>query len=198
VSLRHTFQERSGSRFVASAASRVVQRKGLPLQNHRRVGMSPAGEQSERQAEDAARRALRGETNVGRYLTPAPPASLFLPLSPGRPLRRELQAPLDTSFGAELSAVRLHVDPHAAAAAHSYRAQAFTAGRDICFGDSSPDPATEQGSHLLLHEIAHVLQQTGRRESTGRLQATSPTGAGEIQRRPGRAMESFNRIWTAL
>ena len=52
--------------------------------------------------------------------------------------------------------------PESAVAARAEHAHAFTAGRDIYFGDGSYEPQTEATRHLLAHEVAHVLQQTAR------------------------------------
>ena len=68
--------------------------------------------------------------------------------------------------------MRLHHGPEAAAAARSEHAHAFTAGRDIYFGQDRFNPHTNDARHLLAHEVAHVLQQTG---SPG----TSPHDAGD-------------------
>lgn len=134
----------------------------------------------ERQADEAARRILRGERNVARMLTPAPAASLTLPLSSGAPLPRTLRAELEESFGADLSAVRIHRDAAAAAASRNENAFAFASGRDIYFDQGPDDSASSR--RLLLHEVAHVLQQTGRVSSGGRLSATPHKSTGSIQR----------------
>jgi hypothetical protein len=135
----------------------------------------------EHQADEAARRIMRGERNVARMLTQAPAASLTLPLSSGEPLPHALRAALEESFGADLSAVRIHRDTAAAAAARNECAHAFTSGRNIYFASDGFSTDNPRGERLLLHEIAHVLQQTGRSGSQGRLRASEAAGAGAIQ-----------------
>jgi hypothetical protein len=38
-------------------------------------------------------------------------------------------------------------------------ASAFTVGRDIFFGGSTPELASSAGQGLLAHELTHVVQQ---------------------------------------
>src|SRR5262249_35752834 len=111
------------------AQSAMVFRRG-PAGNHveRRTR-----DKWERQADDAARRILRGERNVSRMLTPAPAASFTMPLSRGEPLPATLRTEFEESFGADLSAVRIHRDQPAAAAARLRHAAAFTSGCDLFF-----------------------------------------------------------------
>jgi len=135
----------------------------------------------ERQADDAAHRILRGERSVARMLTPAAAASLTVPLSQGAPLPSRLRIEMEESFGADLSDIRIHRDQHAAAAARLQHAAAFTSGSNLFFGDGLWSPWSGRGRELIAHEIAHVLQQTGRRDSRGCLRATNVVGAGQVQ-----------------
>jgi hypothetical protein len=61
-------------------------------------------------------------------------------------------------FGHRFDSVRIHAGPNAAAAASAARAQAFTLGRDIYFGEGQYRPGSAAGRHLLAHELAHTLQ----------------------------------------
>ncbi len=131
----------------------------------------------ENQAEEAAGRLLAGERGLARRLSPtAPAAPPGLTGSPGLPLPAWLRRDLETGFGADLSALRVHVDAEAAAAAASYGALGFTAGRDVYFAAGAFQPDRETGYRLLAHEVAHVLQQTGRSAGHGLVRATVTTG----------------------
>jgi hypothetical protein len=66
---------------------------------------------------------------------------------------------MEFSFRADFSGVRIHTGPLAAAAAQMLGADAFTAGREIFFGEGRFAPGTHEGRRLLAHELAHVLQQ---------------------------------------
>lgn len=135
----------------------------------------------ERQAEEATQAALHGQVDVARVLTPAPAAKVELPASTSAPLATDVRADAERVFGAELSAVRIHRDPTAAAAAEREDAHAFTAGTDVFFAEGQYDPAGQPGRALLYHELAHVLQQTGRRQSPTRVRATPQAGSGSPQ-----------------
>ena len=92
-----------------------------------------------------------------------------------------MRTDLEGTFGADLAAVRVHDDAAAHTSARAEEAQAFTAGRDVYFAQGKYAPASVEGYRLLAHEIAHVLQQTGRRFSSTLVQATEREGAGDIQ-----------------
>ena len=136
----------------------------------------------EQQAELAADRSVRRMTNVSRSLTEARPAAYDAPSSTGRALADVVRRDLEATFGADLAAVRVHDDAAAHSAARREEAQAFTAGRDIYFAQGKYAPTSAEGRRLLSHEIAHVLQQTGRRLSSTLVRATEREGAGELQR----------------
>lgn len=62
---------------------------------------------------------------------------------------------IESSFGADLSDVRVHTGGSASAACDSLGAEGYTMGRDIAFASSSPS------KELVAHEAAHVVQQSG-------------------------------------
>ena len=62
--------------------------------------------------------------------------------------------------GHDFSRIRIHADEHAAEAAATLNARAFTFGSDIYFGASEYAPETRPGQRLLVHELAHAVQQT--------------------------------------
>lgn len=65
------------------------------------------------------------------------------------------------SLGVDLSAVRVHTGPAAAASAASLSAEAYTIGSDIYFGAGMYAPGSPGGDHLIAHELVHVAQQGG-------------------------------------
>ena len=176
-------QQRAGAKTAHRRPGPAPQRKaalGRPYGlNHIAIGPMESG--FEAQASHAASQAMRGERNVGRSLTPAPAAAVAIP-SRGMPLPPAQRAWLEPAFGAELHAVRIHHDADAATAARAEHAHAFTAGRDIYFGEGRFNPHAHEGRHLLAHEVAHVLQQTGTTDSARRMRATEASGSGEVQR----------------
>src|SRR4051812_17668541 len=84
-----------------------------------------ANDRHERQADEAAVRVLRGEVGVARSLSPVPAAGFRLPTSRAEPLPSALREEMESAFGADLSAVRVHRDAAAAAAARARCATAF-------------------------------------------------------------------------
>ena len=135
----------------------------------------------EYQADDAARRIMRGEEGVARILTSTPAASFRISASTGQPLSHDVRQDLEKGFGADLSALRIHHDSFSDSAAKNEEAKAFTSGRTIYFKTGAFNPINEAGRKLLAHEVAHVLQQTGRPSHDGRIRVTDIKGSGEIQ-----------------
>jgi hypothetical protein len=95
--------------------------------------------------------------------SPAPsvaPASVHAVLSSaGRPLARSDRAQLEPRLGHDLSGVRLHDDATAARSAADVGARAWTVGNRIAFAAGEYRPGTIGSDRLLLHELAHVVQQ---------------------------------------
>jgi hypothetical protein len=64
-------------------------------------------------------------------------------------------------LGVDLGGVQIHDDAEAAAAAREHRAQAYTVGSHVVFGQGKYDPESPRGRWLLAHELAHVAQAHG-------------------------------------
>src|SRR3954465_6314453 len=84
------------------------------------VRATAANDRHERQADEAAVHVLRGEKGVARSLSPAPAAGFRPPPSGGEALPRLLREEMEPAFDADLSAVRVHRDAAAAAAARGF------------------------------------------------------------------------------
>ncbi|HEX8691336.1 MAG TPA: DUF4157 domain-containing protein [Longimicrobium sp.] len=91
----------------------------------------------------------------------APPAVHRALAAPGRPLEGGDRAFMETRFGRDFGAVRVHDDAPAAESARAVNALAYTVGRDVVFGAGRYAPGTAEGRRLLAHELAHVVQQGG-------------------------------------
>jgi hypothetical protein len=144
--------------------------------NHRRA------DAHERQAEQVAVRFARGEKGLGDGIMPATPASLLVPGSAGTPLPATLRQSFEASFGADFREVRIHRGGAADFVARQEGAEALTSGGDIFFRSGRFDPESAAGRELLAHELTHVLQQTGRRNTRDELAATRVAGTGNLQR----------------
>jgi hypothetical protein len=79
--------------------------------------------------------------------------------SSGSPLAPDVRADMETRLGHDFSDVRVHTDGAAHESARSVNAQAFTVGSDVVFQNGNYDPSTPDGSHMLAHELTHVVQQ---------------------------------------
>ncbi len=77
----------------------------------------------------------------------------------GQQLPKSERLFFEARIGHNFSGVRVHADNHAAKAAGSINARAFTAGRDVVFGRGEYAPGTTDGRRLLAHELTHLVQQ---------------------------------------
>lgn len=97
----------------------------------------------------------RGERGDGEV----PPIVHEVLRSPGQPLDSESRTFFEPRFGHDFSEIRVHTDTKAAESAQTVNALAYTVGRDVVFGAGRYTPRTAEGSILLAHELAHVIQQ---------------------------------------
>ena len=77
----------------------------------------------------------------------------------GRPLDAPVQAKMESEFGADFSAVRVHSGSEADALNDSIQAKAFTTGSDVFFREGDYSPDSPAGQELIAHELTHVVQQ---------------------------------------
>ena len=77
----------------------------------------------------------------------------------GQPLPETARAFFEPRFGRDFSQVRIHTDAGAAESAQALSARAYTLGNDIVFGAGEYAPDSNEGKHLLAHELTHVVQQ---------------------------------------
>jgi Domain of unknown function (DUF4157) len=68
-------------------------------------------------------------------------------------------------LGADFNGVRVHTDSKADTLNRSLSAKAFTTGKDIFFSQGTYCPGTPSGQQLLTHELTHVVQQSGSRNT---------------------------------
>jgi hypothetical protein len=84
---------------------------------------------------------------------------------------------MEARFGEALDDVRLVVGPAAHRSARSLGARAYTTGNDIVLGDQvSMAEVNEPRSHLLTHELTHVLQHR-RAKNHGITDQIAPSGS---------------------
>ena len=83
-----------------------------------------------------------------------------VPASPGRPLDLALQRDMEQRFGHDFSKVRVHTGTQAERSARQVNAHAYTVGQAMIFGQGRYEPETNEGRRLIVHELAHVVQQS--------------------------------------
>lgn len=81
--------------------------------------------------------------------------------SDGQSLDPRTRSFFEPRLGYDLSSIRIHAAGQAAESARALNARAYTLGNDIVFGSGEYKPESENGKHLLAHELAHVVQQSG-------------------------------------
>jgi len=97
------------------------------------------------------RRRNAGEPVVG-------PAAHEVLRRSGQPLDEATRSFMESRFDHDFSRVRVHSDHHAARAADSLGARAYTVGPNIVFGRNQYAPGSGEGTRLLAHELTHVVQ----------------------------------------
>jgi hypothetical protein len=100
----------------------------------------------------------------------------------GAPLPAHLRKKFEAALGADLSGVRVHTGAESAAAAEAVGAHAYTEGQDIHFAEGRYAPDDPFGLHLLAHEVAHTVQQSGGApDHQNKLEVSTPGDALEVE-----------------
>lgn len=90
---------------------------------------------------------------------------------------------LEPKFGHSFENVKIHADGRADELSKSVGARAFTTGQDVYFREGEYKPSSNEGRHLLAHELTHTIQQ-----SKGSVSGTS-IGGGLAISEPGDSFE---------
>ena len=98
-----------------------------------------------------------GETTASAGFT----AKLGQQQGQGHRLSGGTKTRMESGFGRDFSGVTIHTDAESAALNRDIGAQAFTHGKDIYFNEGKFNPQNREGTHLLAHELTHVVQQKG-------------------------------------
>jgi len=78
----------------------------------------------------------------------------------GQNLQAETQQEMGSKIGADFSDVNVHTDGKAVQMSKDIGANAFTHGNDIYFNKGQYNPSSNEGKHLLAHELTHTVQQS--------------------------------------
>jgi hypothetical protein len=93
----------------------------------------------------------------------------------GQPIGRTQKNEFGKLMGADFEGVKIHDNTKAIKMNQALGAKAFTHGRDIYFNRGQFNPNSKKGQHLLAHELTHVVQQSGKKDSQIRAKNNVPT-----------------------
>jgi len=99
----------------------------------------------------------------------------------GSPLPDTVRRDAGKRFKKDFEDVRLHTDDTADKLSRTIKARAFTIGKDIFFKKGVFAPGSSQGRETLMHELTHVVQQSGSKGFSGRLKLGAPDTTHEQQ-----------------
>lgn len=115
----------------------------------------------QRQSAEEEEEELQMKPAAGRLSNPAQAQAAANAVSTGgRPLSAPMRSYFEPRLGADLSVVRIHDEPKAAAAARAINARAYTLANHIAFAPGQLALQTREGRRLMAHELVHTLQQT--------------------------------------
>ncbi|RZJ51066.1 MAG: DUF4157 domain-containing protein [Chryseobacterium sp.] len=79
--------------------------------------------------------------------------------SGGAPLSGKVKTEMESGIGADFSKVRIHNDSTSVQMNKQLGSQAFATGNNIYFNEGKFNPNSQDGKHLLAHELTHTVQQ---------------------------------------
>lgn len=102
--------------------------------------------------------------------------------STGKGMDPAIRTEMETGFGANFENVNIHTDANAIALSNQIQAKAFTQGNDIYFNQGQYNPGTQEGKHLLAHELTHTIQQgaSASKSDLGNTVQRTPEEEGEV------------------
>ncbi len=126
------------------------------------------------QEEEAVQAKAEGASNTA---SPAMSQQLQQMKGQGAPLPEKTNQSMSQAFGQNFSQVRIHTNDNAVQMNRDLNAKAFTHGSDIYFNQGQYAPESNQGKHLLAHELTHVVQQGSQSSSIQRTCENDPATA---------------------
>lgn len=121
-----------------------------------KANQAPAIQRKAETSANAASTQSTGQNNVGLQLNEG---------GGGEKMDDNTRGQMENAFGHDFSNVNIHRDSKAAQMNDQLGAQAFTHGNDIYFNEGKYSPESNEGRHLLAHELTHTIQQGGSKKS---------------------------------
>ncbi|MBC7910203.1 MAG: DUF4157 domain-containing protein [Pyrinomonadaceae bacterium] len=175
ASVLRQLQQSYGNRYVGQ----VIQAK---------LKVSQPGDSHEQEADHAADVAMSRMEDPQSHATggaqaPAVEAGGGASQGGGQSLPDDLQQQMGRAYGADFKNVSVHTDGESEVLNESLKARAFTTGQDVFFGRGQYNPQNAAGRELIAHELAHVVQQSGRgQHNPGTGVTLNSISSGSIQR----------------
>lgn len=173
-----------------SARANTIQNElsvGAPGDAHEReahrvaeqVMRAPASPRQTGRAQELLQTQHTESSDLGQ--TGVPPVVNETLRAPGQPLDPAARDLMESRFGYDFGAVRVHADERAARSAEAVSARAYTVGRDVVFGPGRYEPSSLEGQRLLAHELAHVVQQSASAPRVQRAPEPTPNPGVQFQ-----------------
>ena len=138
--------------FVAAGSTGGIQRKCAGCEEEEKVQHKPL-----------ALFIQRKESSAGTFASDAVSNKLNASKGGGINMDSHTQTFMQNRFGADFTNVKIHTGGESIQMNRELNAKAFTFGNDIYFNEGQYNPVSNEGKHLLTHELTHTLQQGGER-----------------------------------
>ncbi|NEP35855.1 MULTISPECIES: DUF4157 domain-containing protein [unclassified Moorena] len=161
-------------------ASEVVDRINAPVSS---LSTQHQSIQAQGQQDELMRKPMVQLKSIegGMAATPELESSIQQAKGSGMPIAQSIRKPMEQSFGADFSGVRVHADAQSDQLNQSIQARAFTTGKDIFFRQGEYNPGSQEGKKLIAHELTHVVQQGGGKVVTNQSVRVSAAPVARIQ-----------------
>ncbi|MGB3076093.1 MAG: DUF4157 domain-containing protein, partial [Chitinophagales bacterium] len=130
----------------------------------------------------------RKETSGGMMASDTVTSMIDVSNGGGHLLDNNNQSFMQSRFGTDFSHVKIHTGNESVQMNRELNANAFTVGSDIYFNEGQYNPGSNDGKHLLAHELTHTIQQKGAVSKT----SIQKFGATEHKRAGDEASTFFN------
>ncbi len=198
VDTQNQFDAESGSLTMVSTGKKLQMR---PLQNAPMINMKCAECEEEEKLQmlvGGGTMQMQSDTDMSsdekQFASQGLNQALNNSKNNGQPLPKNLGQNLGNKMNADFSKVKLHTDSKAEQMNNELGAQAFTHGNHIYFNRGKYNPASNQGNHLLAHELTHVVQQGASEKKIMKFGSEEHRRIGETTTTGNTLVTSFGRI----
>ena len=101
----------------------------------------------------------RKESSAGTVASDSASNQINASKGSGNKMDSSTQSFMQSRFGTDFNDVKIHTGVEAIQMNRELSAKAFTVGNDIYFNEGQYNPNSNDGKHLLAHELTHTVQQ---------------------------------------